>query len=58
MKNASGFAIELLVISDDKNYDMMIRQSALIYLKNVLQDHCQSPFIPQDDIETLKGSLL
>lgn len=58
MKSASGFAIQLLVISDDRNYDISIRQSALIYLKNVIQDHCRAPFIPQDDVETIKASLL
>lgn len=58
MKANNGFAIELLVISDDRNYDISIRQSALIYLKNVIQDHCRAPFIPHEDIETIKASLL
>lgn len=59
MKASNGFAIELLMISDDGNQDINIRQSALIYLKNILADHCnESPFIPLADIDTLKASLL
>jgi hypothetical protein len=47
MRNITGFTVELLLISDDHQADIAIRQSALIYLKNVVQDHCQSnAFLP------------
>jgi hypothetical protein len=59
MRTINGFVIELLIISDDVKHDAAIRQSALIYLKNVIQDHCnQSGIIPQDDMTSLKNSLL
>jgi|JI9StandDraft_2_1071091.scaffolds.fasta_scaffold241680_1 hypothetical protein len=58
LKTNNGFAIELLVISDDANYNNDIRLSALIHLKNILQDHFDSPFIPPEDISIIKASLL
>ena len=36
IRSANGFAIELLIISDNSSLDISIRQSALIYLKNLL----------------------
>ena len=36
LKVNNGFSVELLVISDDTNYDISIRQSALVYLKNII----------------------
>ena len=36
LKVNNGFSVELLVISDDTNYDIGIRQSALVYLKNII----------------------
>jgi hypothetical protein len=41
MDGSQGFAIELLILSDDKSQDMNVRQSALVYLKNMLQRHCR-----------------
>jgi hypothetical protein len=41
MRGNFGFAVELLVICDSLDYNPAIRQSALIYLKNAIQDHCQ-----------------
>ncbi len=59
MRNMSGFAIELLIISDNANHNVAIRQSAIIYLKNIIQDHCtQTSVIGHDDMDTLKQSLL
>jgi len=59
MRNINGFAVELLLISDDHHLDIAIRQSALIYLKNIVQDHCQTNgFLSEQDLETLRGSLL
>jgi hypothetical protein len=59
LKATHGFAVELLIISDDSNYDISIRQSALIYLKNLLCEHCEKgDLVPPEDINTLKGSLL
>ena len=59
MQNTTGFTIELLLISDDQNNDVSIRQSALIHLKNIIQEHCeQQPFLPQADTDTLKASIL
>ena len=58
IRSNNGFAIDLLVISDDANYNADIRLSALIYLKNIIQDHIDSPFIPEEDISTIKASLL
>jgi len=59
MRQNNGFTIELLVISDDQQYDMSIRQAALIYLKNTIQDHCnQNAFINNDDLNSLKASIL
>lgn len=59
MRNINGFPIELLVITDDTNQNIAIRQSAIIYLKNIVQDHClQGGLICQGDLATLKENLL
>jgi len=59
MDASQGFVIDLLLLSDDSNQDINVRQSALVYLKNLLQRHCrEEPFLPQNDLETLKASLL
>ena len=59
MKSTNNFSIDLLVISDDGNCDISIRQSALIYLKNIIEENCKGrEFIPQHDIDILKASLL
>lgn len=59
LREQQGFTIELLVISDDSNYDISIRQAALIYLKNTIQDHCKhNPIITPADLSSLKASLL
>lgn len=51
MRSSNNFVVQLLVISDDGNCDNNIRQSAIIYLKNTIEEHCKgSPFIPQEDI--------
>ena len=52
MKSIPGFSVQLLVISDDSCCDFSIRQAALVYLKNLIQDHCESPepYIPVDDL--------
>lgn len=39
-RSSHGFAVELLLIADDSNYQIEVRQSALVYLKNMLSDHC------------------
>lgn len=36
LKHQQGFAIQLLLISDDHDCHISIRQSALIHLKNLL----------------------
>ena len=59
MDRSEGFAIDLLLLCDDSSQDINIRQSALVYLKNLLQRHCkEETFLPQKDLETLKASLL
>jgi hypothetical protein len=59
MRSAKGFTIELLIISDDIKQDIAIRQSAIIYLKNIIQDHCtHQPIISGEDLNSLKESLL
>lgn len=59
MRCNRGFTVELLVICDSLDYNPSIRQSAIIYLKNVIQDHCQrSPCIPFEDLEDIKKHLL
>jgi hypothetical protein len=59
MRGGRGFAVELLVICDSLDYTPAVRQSALIYLKNTLQDHCsRQPCIPAGDLADLKANLL
>ena len=59
MRSNNNFVVDLLVICDDNNCDISIRQSAIIYLKNSIEEHIKNqPFIPSEDIETLKASLL
>lgn len=36
MKSSNGFAVEMLIITDDANQNISVRQSALVYLKNLL----------------------
>lgn len=59
LRGSKGFVIELLIISDNVNCNQPIRQAALIYLKNIVQDHCNDKAtIHEDDLNSLKGSLL
>ena len=59
IRSQPNFAVQMLVISDDIKHNIAIRQSALICLKNLLQDHCvQGGLVPTDDINVLKDSLL
>lgn len=59
MRGERGFAVELLVICDSLDYNAAIRQSALIYLKNVLRDHCQrAACVAAGDLDSLKAHLL
>jgi hypothetical protein len=59
MRSSKGFTVELLVVSDSADYPAAVRQSAVIYLKNAVQDHCsRQSFIPPDDLTDLKANLL
>lgn len=39
-RSSKGFATELMLIANDENNDIKIRQSALIVLKNMVYDEC------------------
>jgi hypothetical protein len=59
LNSTPGFTTQLLLISSDGHCDIAVRQSALVYLKNLIAEHCaQGDLIPRDDLETLKNSLL
>ena len=59
MRSNNNFVVDLLIICDDNNCDINIRQSAIIYLKNTIEENFKGkPFIPEGDIETIKASLL
>jgi hypothetical protein len=48
-----------MIIADDINNDITIRQSALAILKNMVYDHCnKSGVINNNDYEIIKGSIL
>jgi hypothetical protein len=42
MRGNQGFATQLMIIADDSNNDIKIRQSALIVLKNMIYDQCNN----------------
>lgn len=59
MRGSRGFTVELLVVTDSSDYPPAVRQSAVIYLKNAVQDHCtKQSFIPPEDLADLKANLL
>lgn len=48
-----------MIIGDDKSYNIAVRQSALIYVKNALADHYKNSLtIPVNDLQALKSSIL
>ena len=54
-----GFATDLMIIADNNNNDIKIRQSALIILKNMVYDQCANGNgINKADYEIVKGSIL
>lgn len=59
MRERRGFTVELLVVTDSSDYLPAVRQSAVIYLKNAVQDHCSKrSFIAPEDLTDLKANLL
>lgn len=59
LRHSPGFALELLEISDNCGQDGAIRQSAIIYLKNIVQDHCgQGEIVEPAEMASLRGRLL
>jgi hypothetical protein len=55
-----GFATDLMIIADDANNNIQIRQSALIVLKNMIYDHAnkQNGAINMSDYQVVKGSIV
>lgn len=48
-----------MVISDDVNIDINVRQSALVILKNLFYDECtQGKIMNRDDYEIIKQNIL
>ena len=59
LRHSPGFALELLDICDSCSQDGAIRQSAIIYLKNIVQDHCgQGGMVEPAEMGSLRGKLL
>ena len=54
-----GFATELLVIADDSNVNISVRQAALVTLKNLIYDECsEKGTMPQEDLQVIKSNIL
>lgn len=59
LRHSPGFALELLEICDNSGQEGAIRQSAVIYLKNIVQDHCgQGETVEPAEMASLRGRLL
>lgn len=59
-RSSKGFATDLMIIADDSNNNISIRQSALIVLKNMIFDHANNVqnAINASDYEIVKGSIV
>lgn len=58
-RNNQGFATDLMVISDDANIEINVRQSALVLLKNLFYDECtQGNTMNRGDYEIIKQNIL
>ena len=59
-RSSQGFATDLMIIADDANNNIQVRQSALIVLKNMIYDHAAklNGAIHLNDYQIVKGSIM
>jgi hypothetical protein len=60
VRNTLGFTSNLVLISDNDSLELPVKVSAIVYLKNLVEEQFKNPthkLVPNEDLELLKQSV-